>query len=389
MSAPARLVSSRYAGGNVTALGAVAALSDRPADLIDFSIGDPDLTTDGRVIDAAALDAHAGHTHYTPVFGDVELRRAIVEFYRERYGHDRPLSDVMITTSACHAMWLVFEAILDDGDEVIIPEPCFAPYPHQVRLARGVPVFLPTQESDGFQPDPARLEATITDRTRAILINTPNNPTGACLSAATMAAIADIAERHDLLVVADDIYTIYTYEAPFVPFTTLPGMAERTITLNSFSKDFVMTGWRLGNVVAPAPIVTAMKDINENCVFTAPSVSQRAALAALRLRDDIWPALTDLYRGRIMTAYDEVCATPNMRALRPQGSIYLWVNVADTGLPAAEVNARMFRDAHVLAVPGEAFGPSGAGYLRLAVTVDEATIREAFGRLRALDIFGG
>ncbi|WP_245706773.1 aminotransferase class I/II-fold pyridoxal phosphate-dependent enzyme [Austwickia chelonae] len=356
-------------------------------DIINFSLGDPELTTDPRIIDAAAADAHAGHTHYTDTYGDPELRAEILRFYEEEYGYHHDPAGVMVTTSACHGMWLALETILDDGDEVVVVAPYFTPYPHQVRLARGVPVILETSAEDAYQIRPEALEAVITERTRAIILNTPSNPTGACLTRSTEEAIAAIAERHDLVVIADEIYTVFSYQEPFRPFVTIPGAAERTITLNSMSKDYVMTGWRLGYALAPAEIARVMKDVNENAVFTAPSISQRAALHALRLRHEIQPALREHYRSRVMHAYQRVCQTPRMTCLQPQGSIYLWVDVSATGLSSVEVADRILEEAHVLALPGAAFGDCGEGHLRLAMTVDEERIDEAFDRIGRMAIF--
>lgn len=384
-----RFVSRRYAGLPSTPMSSSVDRARRFPDTINFSLGDPELTTDARIIDAAAADARAGHTHYTDTYGDPELRAQILATYDEDHGHRLDPAGVMVTTSGCHAMWLVLESILDDGDEVVIVAPYFTPYPHQIRLARGVPVVVETRIEDGYQVRPEALEAVLTERTRAIILNTPSNPTGACLSRATQEAIAEIAERHDLVVIADEIYTLFSYAEPFVPFVTLPGMAERTVTINSLSKDYVMTGWRIGYVLGPPELIRVMKDVNENNVFTAPSVSQRAALHALRRRHEIQPPIRELYRGRLMRAYERVCATPGMSALEPGGSIYLWVDVRSTGLTSTQVADRLFEEAHVLTIPGPAFGDCGEGFLRLALTVDEERIDEAFDRIGRMPLFGG
>lgn len=384
-----RLVSSRYRGLPSTPMSSSVDRARSFSDTINFSLGDPDLTTDARIIDAAAADAHAGHTHYTDTYGDPELREAVLEYYATDHGHRHDPAGVMVTTSGCHAMWLVLESILDDGDEVVVVAPYFTPYPHQVRLARGVPTILETSAADNYQVRPEALEAVVTERTKAIILNTPSNPTGACLSRETEEAIAAIAERHDLVVIADEIYTLFSYGEPFRPFVTIPGMAERTVTINSLSKDYVMTGWRIGYVLGPPAVVRVMKDVNENAVFTAPSISQRAALHALRMRHEIQPPIRERYRRRLMHAYDRVCATPGMSALEPQGSIYLWVDVSATGLSSVEVSDRMFAEAHVLTIPGVAFGDCGEGFLRLAMTVDEELIDEAFDRIARMPLFGG
>lgn len=384
-----RFVSTRYRGQDSTPMSSSVDRASRYDDVINFSLGDPELTTDARIIDAAAADAHAGYTHYTDTYGYPDLREQILAVYAEDHGHTHDPAGVMVTTSACHGMWLVLESILDDGDEVIVLAPYFTPYPHQIRLARGVPVVVDTREEDGYQPRAEALEAAITDRTRAIILNTPANPTGACLTRSTSREIAAIAEKHDLLVIADEIYTAFSYAEPFEPFVTLPGMVERTVTLNSLSKDYVMTGWRIGYALGPAEVIRTMKDVNENNVFTAPSVSQRAALHALRLRHEIVPPIRERYRARLMRAYERVRATPNMSSLEPGGSIYLWVNVKDTGLSSAEVADVIFEETHVLTLPGNAFGDCGEGYLRLAMTVSRDRIDEAFDRIGRMTLFGG
>ncbi len=384
-----RFISKRYWNSIATAMGESSSLLAEYDDIINFSLGDPDITTDERVIKAAFEDAVNGHTHYTDFFGDNELRREICSYFTEEYQFPVKIEECMITTSGCHAMWLALEAILDDGDEVIIHEPYFTPYPQQIRLTRGKPVVLETYESENFQVDPDRLRALISNRTKAIVINTPNNPTGTCFSSETMASISEIAKAHDLLIIADDIYTKFSYEAPFIPMATLEGMRERTITIGSFSKDYAMTGWRIGYVIAPDYIIQTIKDINENNVFTAPSVSQRAAVHALRHRDSIQPPMIAEYQKRIQYAYERICQIPGMSVLPPRGSLYLFVNIKATGLSSEEAARRILEEAHVLVLPGNAFGGCGEGYVRLAMTVSVEKTKEAFDRIAAMPLFGG
>jgi aspartate/methionine/tyrosine aminotransferase len=382
-----RFLAKRYWKDNSTALGDSVGLAGSYTDLINLSIGDPDLTTDERIIKAAFRDAIDGHTHYTDSFGDLELRLAIMDFYTEKYGYDVDLSECMVTTSACHAMWLVMETILDDGDEVIIHEPYFTPYVQQIRLAGGIPVPVVTREENAFQLDVADLEKAITERTKAIIINTPNNPTGTCFSRETLEAIADVAREHDILIVSDDIYTAFSYAEPFIPMTTIESMRDRTITIGSFSKDFCMTGWRIGYILAPEYIVKTVKNVNENNVFTAPSISQRAAIHALRMRNEVQPPIIDEYRKRTYYACARIGMLKNMTVLPPRGSLYLFVNIKGTGLSSAEVTRRLLEEAHVLAVPGNAFGDSGEGYLRLALTVPVEKLEEAFDRISKMELF--
>lgn len=382
-----RFLAKRYWKDNSTALGDSVGLARSYPDLINLSIGDPDLTTDERIINAAFRDAIDGHTHYTDSFGDLELRSAIMDFYTEKYCYDVELGECMVTTSACHAMWLVMETILDDGDEVIIHEPYFTPYVQQIRLAGGISVPVVTREENAFQLDVADLEKAITERTKAIIINTPNNPTGTCFSRETLEAIAEVAREHDILIVSDDIYTAFSYAEPFIPMTTIEGMRDRTITIGSFSKDFCMTGWRIGYILAPEYIVKTVKNVNENNVFTAPSISQRAAIHALRMRSEVQPPIIEEYRKRTYYACERIGKLNNMTVLPPRGSLYLFVNIKGTGLSSAEVTRRLLEEAHVLVVPGNAFGESGEGYLRLALTVSVEKLEEAFDRISQMELF--
>lgn len=380
-------ISKRYWNSVSTPMGESMGLVDKYDDLIDFSLGDLDITTDERIIRGAFEDALDGHTHYTNSYGIMELREAIRDYYKEEFNYELAIEEIMITTSGCHAMWLALEAILDDNDQVIIPSPCFTPYPQQVELARGIPVMMDLKEEDDYQIDVDYLESLINNRTKAIILNTPNNPTGACLTRETMEAIAKIVEKYDLVVIADDIYTKFSFSIPFIPFTSLPGMRERTITIGSFSKDYAMTGWRIGFILARPELVTIIKDINENNVFTAPSISQRAALHALRLRDEVQPPIVEEFKKRVFTGYERIKELNNMSVPSPKGSFYLFPNIKGTGLSSQEVADRLLEEAHVLVIPGNAFGENGEGYIRMAFTVGVDKINEAFDRIAKMDIF--
>ena len=380
-----RFIAKRYWKDQSTAMGKSDEMAKSFNDVINLSLGDPDLITDDIIIDGAFKDAKAGHTKYTDFRGDPELREEICRYYKEEYAMDVEDEEVFVCASACLGMYLALEAITDPGDEVILQAPYFTPYPQQVKLAGGIPVELATYEEDDFQICIDRLESLITERTKALVINSPSNPTGNCLTVETMEKIAEIAEKHDLIVIADDIYTSFSYRNPFVPFASLPGMRERTITLNSFSKNFTMTGWRVGNIIAPNYIIKTIQQINENVVFTAPSVSQRAAIYALRHRAEIQPVMIEEYRSRMFYAAERINEIPKLSVLYPpKGSFYLFVNIKETGLTSEEAADRILEEAHVLTLPGNAFGSCGEGYLRIACTVDKKTLGEAFDRIAAI-----
>ncbi|MCR5035664.1 MAG: pyridoxal phosphate-dependent aminotransferase [Clostridia bacterium] len=377
-----KFIAKRYWKDQSTAMGQSDVMAKSFDDVIDLSLGDPDLTTDFRIIDAAFADAKAGHTKYTDFRGDPELRQAIIDFYKEEYDMDIVDEEIFVAASGCLAMYLVLEAIIDDGDEVIMQAPFFTPYPQQVELARGIPIELPTYEEEDFQINVERLESLITERTKALVINSPSNPTGNCLTVETMEKIAEIAEKYDLIVISDDIYTAFSYQNPFVPFASLPGMKERTIIINSFSKNFTMTGWRVGNIVAPDYIIKIVQQINENVVFTAPSISQRAAIFALHHRDEVQPPMIEEYRKRMFYAAERINQIPKMSVIYPpKGSFYLFINIKEMGMSSVEAADFILQKAHVLMLPGNAFGECGEGYVRIACTVNVDTLKEAFDRI--------
>lgn len=377
-----KFIAKRYWKDQSTAMGQSDVMAKSFDDVINLSLGDPDLITHDIIIDNAFKDAKAGHTKYTDFRGDPELREEICRYYKEEYRMDVKDEEVFVCASACLGMYLALEAIVDDGDEVILQAPYFTPYPQQVELARGIPVELPTYEEEDFQINVERLESLITERTKALVINSPSNPTGNCLTVETMEKIAEIAVKHDLIVISDDIYTAFSYQNPFVPFASLPGMRERTIILNSFSKNFTMTGWRVGNIIAPDYIIRVIQQINENVVFTAPSISQRAAIYALRHRAEIQPEMVEEYRKRMFYAAERINEIPKLSVIcPPKGSFYLFMNIKETGLTSAEAADLILKEAHVLMLPGDAFGACGEGYVRIACTVNVDTLKEAFDRI--------
>lgn len=382
-----RFLAKKYWKDASTPFGTTNEKAAQFDDCINLSIGDPDLITDKIIIDGAYQDALKGHTRYTNMYGDIELRDEIRKFYKDEYDLDIATDEVIVTTSGLIAMYMALQAILDEGDEVIIQSPFFTPYTAQVEMARGIPVELDTYEEEDFQINIDRLKSLITPRTRALIINTPSNPTGSCLSADTLGEIAKIAEEEDLIVIADDIYTSYSFEKDFIPFMSMPGMRERTITINSFSKNFIMTGWRVGNIIAPAFIVRVLKDMGENIVYSAPAPSQRAAIYALRNRKVIQPPIIAEYRKRMEYAAERINRIPWMSVITPpKGSFYLFINIKKSGLSSLDAADMILEKAHVLLLPGNAFGRCGEGYLRLACTVGVDKLEEAFDRIEKIEL---
>lgn len=353
-------------------------------DIIDLSIGDTDFTTDSAIIDAAFRDARSGHTHYGNPKGDPELIAAYCAAWEEDFGQKLAADHVMVSASSCMGMGLAMMAILDPGDEVIVFSPYFAIYKSQIELAGGVCVEVPTYAGEGYTIDEASLRAAVTPKTKAIIFNNPTNPTGMAYGEDTLRMLAGVAEEYDLLIAADEIYTTYLFEGSYVPLRTLPGMEKRTITLNSFSKNFLMTGWRVGMLIAEPEILSVMLNINGSLIYTTPSISQRAALEALRQRARIRETYVAAYRDRIFYSAERIEKIPYLSLVRPKGTFYLFPGVEKTGLSAPEFCKQLLEKAHILVTPGDAFGSTGAGHIRIACTVDIDKLKVAYDRMEKL-----
>lgn len=354
------------------------------SDVIDLSIGDTDFITDEAIIDAAFRDAKRGHTHYGDPHGDRELIDAVCTAWQEDFSQPLAPDHVLITASSCLGMALVMMAILDPGDEVIVFSPYFPMYRSQIELPGGVCVDVPTYAEEGYAIDETRLRAAITPKTKAIIFNNPTNPTGMAYGRETLELLARVAQEYDLLVAADEIYTTYLFEGSYVPLRTLPDMAERTITLNSFSKNFMMTGWRVGTAIAEPEILAAMHTVNGALIYSAPSISQRAAIAALHMRSAVREAYISAYRDRIFYSIERLQNIPYLTLTPPKGTFYLFPGVEKTGLSAPEFCKELLSRAHVLATPGDAFGQTGRNHFRIACTVDIAQLKEAYDRMESL-----
>ena len=360
-------------------------------DIVDLSIGDTDFTTDEAIINAAFRDAKAGHTHYGDPKGDPELISAVCKAWEEDFDQSLPRDHVLVSASSCLGMALVMLAILNPGDEVIVFSPYFPMYREQIELAGGVCVDVPTYASEDYAIDEARLRAAITPRTKAIVReNIKLAPvklkvmTDEEADKRALELLARVAQEHDLLIAADEIYTTYLYEGDFRPIRTLPGMAERTITLNSFSKNFLMTGWRVGVIIAEPELLAVMNRINGSLIYSAPSVSQRAAIQALAMRKEIREKYVTAYRDRIFYSADRIEKIPYLSLVRPKGTFYLFPGVEKTGLDEKAFCKVLLDQAHVLVSPGTPFGVSAAGHFRIACTVGIDQLKTAFDRMEKL-----
>ncbi len=356
----------------------------RYSDVIDLSIGDTDFTTDRRIIDAAYADACAGYTHYGDPKGDPELIEAICQAWKEDFNQNVSPAEVLVTTSSCMGMSQALLALLNPGDEVLVFGPYFADYNNQIYLAGGKMVEVVTKEENHYAPEEAAIRAAITPRTRAMIVNTPCNPTGAAYSMETLTMLAKLATEYDLLILADEIYTRYLYDGAFVPMRTLPGMADRVVTLNSFSKNFLMTGWRVGYIIAHPELIQVFQQVNEGLTYVAPSISQRAALKALSLRNEIAEEYITKYRDRVYYVADRIAQIPYLSLYRPRGTFYAFPGIAKTGMEDKAFCAYLLEQAHIMVAPGCVFGAAGIGHFRIACTVSQSKLAEAMDRMEKL-----
>jgi aminotransferase len=351
-------------------------------DVISLTIGEPDFTTPEPITRAAIASLEAGQTHYTANGGIFELRRLIAVDLEARYGvsYD-PRSELTITVGASEALDASLRAICDPGDEVIYHEPCFVAYAPCIALAGGVPVAIATTDATDFRLTAEMVEAAITPRTKAVFLGYPNNPTGAVLDRAELEAIGRVAERHDLLVISDEIYDRLVYGGhEHVAFSSLPGMRERTVLLGGFSKSFAMTGWRIGYVAAPAEIMAGIAKVHQYGIMCAPTAAQFAAIEALRSGEPFVRAMHDEYDRRRQLMTDRLNEI-GLLCFEPRGAFYCFPDVTITGLDDEAFAEQLLREEHVAVVPGSAFGPSGAGHVRACYATAYEEIAEAMDRM--------
>jgi aminotransferase len=349
-------------------------------DVISLGVGEPDFITPAD-IRAAGQRSIDQTTAYTSNSGLLELRVLLSAHLNRLYGADYdPDTELLMAVGVSEAMMAAALATLNPGDEVLVPEPCFVAYPACVMFADARPVYVPTRVETGFQVTGADLEAAITPRTRAILIGYPNNPTGAVLSRERMLEVAAVAERHDLLVISDEIYDRLVYGVEHTCFAALPGMKERTILLGGFSKAYAMTGWRLGWLAAPEEITAAVRKVHQYAIMSAPTASQYAGLEALRFGEDSVQAMVAEYDRRrqvIVSGLNSI----GLQTFEPQGAFYAYPYVGHLGLSSEQFCDQLLTEEQVAVIPGDAFGPSGAGHVRACYATSMDKIEEALERI--------
>lgn len=350
-------------------------------DVISLGIGEPDFVTPDPIIQAGIRSLHAGETHYTSNHGILELRRALSAHIEKEYGitYD-PRTEIVITVGVSEALYLAMSALLNPGEEVIIPTPCFVSYQAEVILAGGVPVELPTRVEDNFLVRPTALEAAITPKTKAILIGYPNNPTGAEATREVLVEVAQIAEKHDLIVISDELYDQLVYGVSHVCFPALPGMKERTILLGGFSKNYAMTGWRAGFAAAPAGILEGLVRIHQYTIMSAPTMSQAAALEAILNGHEHVEAMRNEYDRRrklIVGGLNQL----GLPTFEPHGAFYAFPSISASGMDDDAFAMKLLDEEKVAVVPGTAFGAGGEGFVRCSYATAYEKIEEALRRI--------
>ncbi|OLB37575.1 MAG: aromatic amino acid aminotransferase [Ktedonobacter sp. 13_1_20CM_4_53_11] len=350
-------------------------------DVISLGVGEPDFVTPGHIRQAGIRSIELGHTRYTSNYGMLELREELAAMLHRRYGltYD-PKSELLVTVGVSEGVDLAMRTIIDPGDEVISPDPGYVAYEADVIFAGGVPVTVPTYAKYEFAVRASEIAPAITPRTKMILIGNPNNPTGAVIPQAELEGIAKLAIEHDLIVAIDEVYSRLVYDHEHRSIASLPGMRERTILLDGFSKAYAMTGWRIGYVAAPAPILEAMLKIHQYAIMCAGTAPQEAALEALRHGEDDILMMHEAYARRRRMFVDGLNRI-GLPCCEPRGAFYAFPYIGDLGLTDEEFAEKLLFEEHVAVVPGSAFGTAGAGYVRCAYCSAFDQLEEALVRM--------
>ncbi|HJC82504.1 MAG TPA: aminotransferase class I/II-fold pyridoxal phosphate-dependent enzyme [Candidatus Anaerostipes avicola] len=356
-------------------------VSEMP-EAISLGVGEPDFDTPWRVREAGITSLEKGKTFYTSNAGLKELRYEISQYLERKYQLVyHPGHEILVTVGGSEGIDAAMRSILNPGDEVIVAQPCFVSYLPCIIMAGGTPVVVNLKEEDKFKLKKEQLEEKLTDKTKAVFISYPNNPTGAVMTKEDLEPIAEFAEEHDLMVISDEIYSELTYGRKHVSIGSLPGMKDRTLVINGFSKAFAMTGWRLGYVAGPRAIMEQMTKVHQFCIMAAPTTSQYAAIEALRSCDDEVEEMRTAYNQRrryLVHAFKEM----GLECFEPEGAFYIFPSIKKFGMSSEEFATRLLNEEKIAIVPGSAFGECGEGYLRVSYAYSIEELKEALGRLK-------
>jgi len=353
-------------------------------DVISLGVGEPDFTTPAQIVEEGVRSLRAGRTHYTSNYGTIELRRALSSHLERLYGvsYD-PTSEICVTVGASEAVAATMAALVDPGDEVVLHEPSYVAYLPSIMFNGGVPAFVPTTAATNFALEPDAVEAAITPRTKVLFLGYPCNPTGAVLDEATLRRLAEIAVKHDLLVVSDEIYDRLVYGGHrHIPIASLPGMRERTVLMGGFSKAYAMTGWRVGYVCAPKDLLEGIVKVHQYEIMSAPTTAQDAAVVALATAEADVQQMTGEYDRRRRMFVDGLNAI-GLPTIEPLGAFYAFPSIKPTGLTSEQFSERLLFEHKVAVVPGNAFGPSGEGHVRATLATSYEDLEEALTRIKA------
>lgn len=352
-------------------------------DVIDFTLGDPDVQTHQAIKDAACAAIQQGKTRYSQNAGLIDLRKTISAYYERKEGFKfNPDTEVMVTVGAMEGLYLALISMLNPSDEVIIPAPYYVNYTQMVRMCHAVPVIIDNPDRKDLSFDVTDIEKAITPKTRAIMINTPSNPSGLIIPQDIIAGIAELAKKHDLVVISDEVYKCLVYDnVPFRSIVAIDGMRERTILINSLSKEFCMTGYRIGYVLAPEEIIAAMTKLQENVCACAPLPSQYAAIKALSGEEDYSKNMVDIFTERRNVLYEGLSKIERFNVKAPEATFYMMVDISKTGMNSIDFCYAMLRAVHVAAVPGVTYGQCCNHYVRIAFTLDIEKIRVGVKRI--------
>ncbi|MEM3072831.1 MAG: pyridoxal phosphate-dependent aminotransferase [Candidatus Bathyarchaeia archaeon] len=375
-------ISERSKSMPISGIRVIFEIAQKMKDVVRLEVGEPDFDTPKHIKEAVVKALEEGYTHYTSSAGLIELREAIAEKLRRENGISvDPENEVVVTVGASSAINLSLLTLIDPGDEVLIPDPGWPQYQGQICLSGGVPVGYPTPESMEFRPDFNALENKITEKTKVLIVNSPNNPTGAVLTKDDLEKLAAIAERHDLIVISDEVYEKFLYEGTYVSFATLPGMEDRTLTVNGFSKTYAMTGWRLGYVAGREEFLSQIAKMNLHVNSCPPAMTQRAALTALQGSQEPVKEMFREYRKRRDVIVKGLNEIEGVKCLNPGGAFYVFPNLSAYKMPSMDLAKYLIEKAGVATVPGVSFGKEGEGHLRLSYANSVENIMEAIRRM--------
>lgn len=348
--------------------------------VISLGVGEPDFDTPWHIREEGIYSLEKGRTFYTANAGLEELKEEITKYLERRFHMYYDTDQVLVTVGGSEAIDIAFRSMLDPGDEVIIPEPCFVSYLPCVKLAGGVPVRVTLEEKDEFKLTKEKLLSAITDKTKVLVLPFPNNPTGAIMSAEELQIVADIVKERDLFVLSDEIYSELSYAGDHVSIAALPGMAERTVVINGFSKSYAMTGWRLGYAVGPKEVIQQMLKVHQFVIMCAPTTSQYAAIEALRNGDEDVARMRESYDERRRFLVKEL-RDIGIPCFEPMGAFYVFPNISKFGMTSEEFATELLKKEHVAVVPGTAFGACGEGFLRISYAYSIEDLKKALEKI--------